>query len=391
MTRLAILYSTIRRECSRIKASTPYLMLLSVLPAISILFFASIFRHGTPDNLPIALLDEDDTTLSLTLAQMIDATPEIEISCSISDIIAGQQALRRGEVDAVVVIPQSFEQNIYSLSQTSVGAYISGANILKNGLISKGLLTSVTTFNTGLAMQTLQAKGLSKQQAMAQAMPITFDKHILFNPYTNYEDYLSPLLMPMMIVIFASLATIFAIGTELRDATSREWLATAHGSLPVALAGKLATIFAAMCFWSGVAFFTLFYLMEVPLRGSAWLLIAGGGVVLLAYMSIAIVITAATANMRLALSLGGGYTVMSFSLCGLTYPSMAMHTSIQYLSKLFPFTYFANLAVDQAMRGTPIAYSIDNIGYMAAFLLPCILLLHRLKQVLTTEKYFGRE
>ena len=131
--------------------------------------------------------------------------------------------------------------------------------------------------------------------------------------------------------------------------------------------------------------------MEVPLRGSAWLLIAGGGVVLLAYMSIAIVITAATANMRLALSLGGGYTVMSFSLCGLTYPSMAMHTSIQYLSKLFPFTYFANLAVDQTMRGAPIAYSIDNIGYMAAFLLPCILLLHRLKQVLTTEKYFGRE
>ena len=249
----------------------------------------------------------------------------------------------------------------------------------------------MTTFNAGLAMQTFQAKGLNQQQALAQAMPITIDKHILFNPYTNYDYYLSPLLMPMMIVIFASLATIFAIGSELRDATSQEWLATAQGSLPIALIGKLAPIFLAMCAWGGVAFFTLFYAMNVPLRGNAWMLIIGGGAVLLTYISIAIVIIAATANIRLAMSLGGGYTVMSFSLCGLTFPSMAMHTSIQHLSKLFPFTYFANLAVDQTMRGAPAAYSIDELGRMAAFILPTILLLPRLKRVLTTEKYFGRE
>lgn len=386
-----ILLSTIHREWERIKSATPYWLLLMVLPAISILFFATIFRHGTPNNLPIALLDEDNTTLSLTLAQMINATPEVEISRSINDIIAGEQALRRGEVDAVVIIPPSFEQNIYSLSQTNIEAYISGVNILKNGLISKGLLTTVTTFNTGTALQTLQAKGLSQQQAMAQAMPITIDKHILFNPYTNYDYYLSPLLMPMMIVIFASLATIFAIGSELRDATSKEWLATAQGSLPIALIGKLTPIFTTMYAWSGVAFFTLFYAMDAPLRGSAWMLIMGSGVALLAYMSIAIVIIATTANMRLAMSLGGGYTVMSFSLCGLTFPSMAMHTSIQYLSKLFPFTYFANLAVDQTMRGAPAAYSFDELSCMAIFILPSILLLPHLKKVLTTEKYFGRE
>ena len=193
MTYLTNLYSVIQRECRRAKAFTSYRLLLTVLPAISILFFATLFWHGTPNNLPIALLDEDDSSLSRTLAQMIDASPEIEIRRSISDMLAGEQAIRQGEVDAIVLIPQSFEKSIYSLSPTSIEAYISGTNILKNGLISKGMLTTTTTFNAGIALQTFQAKGLSQQQSLAQAMPIKIDKHILFNPYTNYDYYLSPL------------------------------------------------------------------------------------------------------------------------------------------------------------------------------------------------------
>ena len=195
----------------------------------------------------------------------------------------------------------------------------------------------------------------------------------------------------MMIVIFTVLATIYAIGSELRYATSKEWLAAAQGSLSKALIGKLLPIYASMCFWGIISFFTLFYAIGVPLRGSIWLLIAGGGVVVMAYMTIAIAIITLTANMRLALSLGGGYTVMSFSLCGLTFPAMAMHPSIQYLTHLFPFTYFADIVVDQALRGTPVAYSISNLAWMAIFLLLPILLTPRLKRILTSDKYFGRE
>ena len=380
-----------QREWRRITSTPPYWLLLTVLPAISTLLFTTIFLHGTPNKLPIALLDQDNTSLSRSFIQMIDATPEIEIHCTVNDMLAGIQAIREGKVDAIVLIPQDFEQKIYALSPTSIEAYISGINILKNGLISKGLLTTTTTFSTGIALKTLQAKGLSQQQALAQAMSIGFNKHLLFNPYTNYDYYLSPLLMPMMLIIFAMLATIYAIGSELRYATAHEWLKTAQGSLSNALAGKLLPIYAAMCFWGVVTFFTLFYIVGVPLRGSLWLLIIGSGVVTMAYMGISLVIITLTANMRLAMSLGGGYTVMSFSFCGLTFPAMAMHQSIQYLTHLFPFTYFAEIVVDQAIRGTPVAYSINQLAWMTIFLLPPLLLIPRLKRVLTSDRYFGRE
>ena len=86
---------------------------------------------------------------------------------------------------------------------------MSGVNILTNGLITKDLQTTVTTFGVGIQLQILMKQGLTEAQAMSQAMPVRFDKHVLFNPYTNYGYYLSPSFMPMMIMIFTVLATVF--------------------------------------------------------------------------------------------------------------------------------------------------------------------------------------
>ena len=64
---------------------------------------------------------------------------------------------------------------------------------------------------------------------MTQLMPVRFDRHVLFNPHINYGYYLSPSFMPMMLMIFVVMVTIFSIGTELKHATAREWMAAGNG------------------------------------------------------------------------------------------------------------------------------------------------------------------
>ena len=139
--------------------------------------------------------------------------------------------MREGHISAIVHIPAFFEKNILSNSQTHIECSVSGTNITVNGLLSKDLQTAVTTFQAGVQLQLLMKQGLTEKQAMAQIMPVRFVKHVLFNPYINYSYYLSPSFMPMMLMIFAMLVTIFAIGTELKAGTAREWLDTAGGSV----------------------------------------------------------------------------------------------------------------------------------------------------------------
>lgn len=87
-----------------------------------------------------------------------------------------------------------------------------------NGLLSKDIQTAVTTFTAGVQLQILMKQGLTERQAMAQLMPVRFDRHVLFNPHINYGYYLSPSFLPMMLMIFTVMITVFAIGTSSRTA-----------------------------------------------------------------------------------------------------------------------------------------------------------------------------
>lgn len=378
------------RELKRIWDFPTYMLLLTLLPIISFAFFAVVFEKGIPHELPIAVLDEDHSSLSRTLTQMIDATPETDVKYGITDMDEGQRLIREGKIHAVVLIPSFFEKNILSNTQTHVEAYVSGVNILTNGLISKDLQTAVTTFGIGIQLQILMKQGLTEAQAMSQAMPVRFDKHILFNPYTNYGYYLSPSFMPMMIMIFTVLATVFALASELRYSTAKDWIESAGSSFGAALIGKLLPVFMSMTLMSLLMFFILFDIINVPLNGSFGMLFAGCLVFILSYMGIALFVVAITADLRLALSLGGGYSVLAFTFSGLSFPIMAMYGGVQIFSRFFPFTYFTDMIVDQALRGAPAIYSLPDISYMLLFLLLPVVMLPRLYKLSTHSRYWGK-
>ena len=378
------------RELKRIWYFKPYLLILTILPLLSILLFIAIFSKGMPSDLPIAVVDNDNTPLSRKVINMIEASPETAVRYKVTSSYEGERLIRQGAAGAMVIIPANFERDILGMTPTSVGVYISGANILENGLISKGLQTTIATFSTGLKIQILSKQGISENQAIVQAMPIRLDRHILFNPYTNYSYYLLPSFMPMMILIFTVLSTIFAIGSELKYSTAGEWLSTAQGSISVALAGKLTPTLAFMTVMAAVMFILLFEFVGVPLQGNIWILIVSCFMFILSYIAVAIFIIAITADMRLAMSLGGGYSVMAFSLSGLTFPAMAMHKTMQWFGHLFPFTYFTEIIIDQALRGAPIGNSLTQLSYMMIFLLLPLTTARRLKRIINDKKYWGR-
>ncbi len=379
-----------RRETRRLIHQPMYLVLMVILPVVSFSFFAILFGQGAIRNVPIAVLDEDNTTLSRKVVQMIDETPTAMVSYGIQDMAEGERLMREGKVVAIVQIPDSFEKSILSNSQTHLENYVSGTNITVNGLLSKDIQTAVTTFSAGIQLQLLMKQGLTEAQAMAQLMPVRFDKHVLFNPHINYGYYLAPSFMPMMLMIFVVMVTIFSIGTELKNATSRDWIQTGGGSIWAALVGKLAPITAVMFLISLVMLIINFKVVGTPLNGSLAVILVGTLLFILGYQSISVLIVSLLANLRLSLSIGGGYSVLAFTFSGLTFPIMAMWEPMQWVSRIFPFTYYTDIFVDQMLRGTPWVYSLPDLGWMLLFIVLPLLCLPRLKRVATEEKFWGR-
>lgn len=382
--------ATLWRELKRIREYPIYPTLMVILPILSFAFFAVLFEQGVPHNIPIAVLDNDNSTLSRKLTSMIDATPTADVNFDIADMNQGERMIREGLIEAIVFIPQNFEKDIYSITQTSVVSYINGTNLSANGLLSKDLQTVITTFSSGIQIQMLMKKGMTESQAYDMMMPIAFDKHVLFNPYINYGYYLLPSFMPMMLMIFTLMVTIFAIGSELKNSTAGEWFATAGGGTAPALIGKLLPYTLSMFVMSLLMNTIMYKWVGVPLNGSVTAIIISGFLFVLAYQSIGVLIISVLSNLRLSLSIGGGYSVLAFTFSGLTFPLMAMDGYVQAIAYIFPFTLYTDVFVDQALRGAPVIYSVYYLGLMSLFIILPMLSLTRLKRIATNEKFWGR-
>ena len=162
-------------------------------------------------------------------------------------------------------------------------------------------------------------------------------------------------------------------------------------STAAALLGKILPVTAAFFLLSLAMFVIIFKVVGVPLNGSFALILLGTLLFTLSYQSISVLIVAVVANLRLSLSLGGGYSVLAFTFSGLTFPVMAMYPAMRALSKLFPFTYYTDLFVDQMLRGAPAVCSLPDLGALALFIVVPLLCLPRLRKVCTDEKFWGRE
>lgn len=383
-------FAVVEREMRRLRHQPMYGVLMVALPLTSFFFFAILFHKGVARDIPIAVLDEDHSTLSRKVTQMIEDTPTAQIAYGIQSMEEGERLMREGRISAVVQIPAFFEKSILSNTQTHLETYISGSNITVNGLLSKDIQTAVTMFGAGIQIQLLTKQGLTERQAMAQLQPVRFDKHVLFNPYINYGYYLSPSFMPMMMLIFIVMATVFSVGTELKNGTAREWLRSADDSMAAALLGKILPLTAAFFLLSLAMFVIIFKVVGVPLNGSFALILLGTLLFTLSYQSISVLIVALVANLRLSLSLGGGYSVLAFTFSGLTFPFLAMTPAMHLVGYIFPLTFYMEIFIDQAMRGAPVVNSAAYLGYITLFLLLGLVMMPSLRKICTQEKYWGR-
>ena len=232
--------TSLQREIRHFGQSRLLVTSAIILPVVMTVLYVLMFWKGTVHDLPIAVYDGDRTELSRQLVRMLDATPTAEVAFETESIGQGRDAMERGEVNALVVIPRGLQANVLSgTGGAQISAEISGARILNSGLLKRDITTVFQAFNIGVETQMLGAKGIPAAKGYAMAYPVAMDKHILFNPYGSYAYYLLPGLLFVMLAITVSLVTVYTVGGELKNGTAAEWVETAGGSITRALAAKL--------------------------------------------------------------------------------------------------------------------------------------------------------
>lgn len=378
-----------QREYERFGARATYAFFSFLGPLIAFSLVIWLFSYNVPRELPVALVDQDHTSLSRKLAAAADATPIADLE-TYSDAAAAHKALMQGKVDAIYLIPAQTEKKVLSGQQADVVLYLSNTNVLKGGLITSGIMKSCLTLSSGIQVLSRTKKGEAWEQAIAATMPVMPDTHILFNPYINYSYFLASMLMPVMLIVFVLMGTVYAMGTELKQGTGMQWLETARGNIWTALLGKMLPYTFIFLIQAWIMDLLLFHYLEVPLHGHLHLLLVTQLLLILSYQFLAVFLIAFTSNLRLALSLAAAYTMMALTFSGLTYPLADMPPLARSFASLFPFTYYLQNFIGQALRNEPAANGIIPMLWLWAFMVLGVLFVPRLRYLLTHEKFWGK-
>jgi ABC-2 type transport system permease protein len=381
----------VKREWRRISNTWPFLFVTFVGPLFAFFLVTWVFSSNVPRDMPVAVVDMDHTSTSRLLARMTDATSIAAVNRSFVSLEEAHNAMDKGLLDAILYIPDGTEKDIIRGQSASVALYLNNANVVKGGLLNSGIRKALGTFSAGVKLRQQFNKGLNSNQAMAKVMPIQLRSILLFNPYISYSYYLTAGLLPVMLIVFILLGTIYSVGTELLRGTGPHWLYTARGSMMYALIGKLlpfTIIYFAMALFMN---FILFGRMGMPLRGNYLLFMFSELLLILCYQFLAIFLVGLTGNLRLSLSLGSGYSMLALTYSGLTFPAIGMPIIGQILTYVFPYTFWLKILMGQSLRGEPTINMLAPMFALILFMGLGLALIPRLKYMLLQPEHWGKQ
>lgn len=375
-----------RRELRIIRNRPLYLLGSVGVITFCALFYLTLMKDGLPHDIPIGVVDQDESTTSRNFYQQLDAT-QLGKVVHYDTYESARADLMSGKILAMCVLPKGMNDDIQASRQPKITMYTNGLYLVGGALAWKQLLYMVNLTNGAVQREALRMRGYDEQQIMGLIQPVNVDFHQIGNTTTNYGYYLSNIMLPGVVEMIVIIVLIYSLGTELKYGTSRHLLRTAGDSITSALLGKLlvwTSIFSAIGF---ILIVLLYHWLHFPIAGSIWNMFLDMFLMILASESIGIFIVEMLPVPRLALSIGALYSTLGFSLAGFTLPIEAMPPYIQGLAAAFPLRHYFNFFVQEVFFGAGFAGWWKEVAYLLLFLFLPAIGLNRLKRAYIYQNF----
>ena len=358
-----------------------------VFPILAMIFFTSLMDEGLPEDMPVGVVDLDNTTTSRSLIRRLDGFQSSKVVAHYTSVAEARRAIQENQIYAFLYIPKGTTDDLLASRQPKISYYYNLASIMSGSLLMKDLKTISTLGSAGVGQATMRAKGYTQEQIMAFLQPIRIDLHQVGNPYTNYNSYLSTVFVPGIMMLFIFMISAYSLGMELKFDTGKEWLAMADNRIVVAIIGKFLT---QALIWLALIFFYEFYVFSIlgfPHQGSVAMLILLAVLEVFAAQGFGIFAFGLMPSLRMSLSVCSLWAVLSMSMAGSAFPVMGMDGALQSLSWLFPLRHYYMVYQICVFIGFPLLEAWFHFVAMVGFTLLPWFVISKIKNAMLTYVY----
>lgn len=375
------------RELGILRRNRIYGFCMIAFPALLVLFFTTMLDEGLPQDLPIGVVDHDNSTVSRGLVRTLDAMQTSRVTYHFASVTEARAAMQEGTVYAYLYIPQGTAAKLLSGRRPKVSYYYTMTCLTAGSMASKDLKTITTLGSAAVGQAVLSAKGATPRQIKAALQPVAISAHMIGNPYGSYNYSLTTVFVPGILMLFMALLSAYALGTEMKFDTGKEWLERAHGNIVVAIIGKYlvhAVIFLLVIF---LYLFYIFNVLHFPHQGGVWNIVRLTLLQVLASLGFGIFAFGLMPSLRMSMSISSLWSVLSISMCGSAFPVAGMDTPLQAMSWLFPLRHYWMIYQATVLNGFPVLDVWLHLVALIAFTLLPWMVIRKVKNAMLHYVY----
>lgn len=354
------------REIGNIFRDKGIMIFIMFVPLAYPLLYSYVYTNEVVRDVPVAVVDESNSTLSRSMLRKMDASPDLEIKARCNNMEEARELVRRREVYGIVRIPASLTSCLARGEQVPVGLYCDMSSML----YYKALLVTATNVsldvNKDIKVEHYLTGSTDRQDEISKT-PIDYDYVPLYNPQSGFAAFLIP---PVLMLIIQQ---TLLLGIGMSTGNSREHH---NGSViplhpwyknPVHIViGKALPYFMLYILLAIYMFTVVTDMFTLPKLGHYATFTAFVVPYILACIFLAMTMSAFIYRREDSILLLVFLSVPMLFLSGLSWPSAAMPGFWKYVSWLFPSTFGMNGYVRIASMGA----SLNDVRteYMALWI-----------------------
>jgi ABC-2 type transport system permease protein len=346
------------REIAWLRRDRVARLMVLVIPLLAFALLAATFGNAVIRELKVDVVDQDRSTLSMTIVQAIDAAPSVTVASRSADLNSAMHAIRSGDAIAATYIPQNFERDVIAGRRPQVVIFYNKQFFTPGNVASGALQAAVSAAVANLP------RGAGSGTFVPG--PLVVEQYVLTNPALNYAQFLLRAILPTVLHVMVAVAGGFAVGSEFGARSVSSWLATAGGAPLTALTGKLAPYFGIFVVMMTVGLGIIHGLYQIPFRGDSIMTAAAACLLIIAYLSLGALFQLLTKNLATGLTLTAIVCSPAFGFAGVGFPVLAMGAFGRFWGSLLPLRWYIQILFDQAARGVPVRDSVEPFVVLAA-------------------------
>jgi ABC-2 type transport system permease protein len=344
-------WKVLRRELSLITHDKDIIIIVLIAPLFYALFYNSIYLNKTEKDIPIAVVDMDNSEFSRNFIRRIDAHELTAVNKVTGDIRESQDLLNKMVVQGVIIIPKDAEINLQSKKQITITADLNTTRFLVSNDINKAVNEVAFSFGDEYRQIYFQNIGYNSRETKELIEPVRGELRPMFNTIETYGEFLIPGLLALILNQTLMIGLSESIAKEREERKLHELYEASGKNTLIAISGKGTFYFIMFSAYAYFFYVVTFSMFKINFLGSVSAVIVMTALLILSAIFFCVFISSFFKKKILSLQLLAFTSYPIFLVSGYVFPLRSMPVALQYISSCLPTTPYLNSFIRLTQMG----------------------------------------